>query len=313
MRTDAYGVARSTHDVRVLQAECQASNGSCFCQSLSLSFSDNRRFGSVRISFQVRRMYVTLVDFLVNPHFLLLAVNLLLATWLLWRGKGHRRSASLLVLTALLLILISYPPVVAMVVSAWERGSPPLETIPDAEAIVVLASGDMSPFQGMSSPRIAESTIRRCLFAATLYREGGKRPVIVAGGRMYPDRPPIAETMGDLLRDLGVAPEDILLETESTDTYENALFANRLLAERKLNRILLVTDAIHMPRAKRCFENLGLDVVAAPSHHYGSEAASHLEAPKHRAVEIQHRLAYEFAGYVWFAIRGKLNAAPSAD
>jgi uncharacterized SAM-binding protein YcdF (DUF218 family) len=63
---------------------------------------------------------------------------------------------------------------------------------------------------------------------------------------------------------LGVPREKILLETESTDTKENALFSAQRLRELQPTRVVVVTSALHMPRAVRWFARAGLQVIPAP-------------------------------------------------
>ena len=63
--------------------------------------------------------------------------------------------------------------------------------------------------------------------------------------------PPLGQMMKDLLVELGVPPEQIIVEDRSTSTYENAVECRQLLVERQMTRIVLVTDALHMRRASR--------------------------------------------------------------
>jgi len=64
------------------------------------------------------------------------------------------------------------------------------------------------------------------------------------------------------LIDLCVPSEDILVEDKSNNTYENAVLSNRFLSRRgdTSKRILLITSAYHMRRAKKCFDKVGLKV-----------------------------------------------------
>jgi uncharacterized SAM-binding protein YcdF (DUF218 family) len=58
----------------------------------------------------------------------------------------------------------------------------------------------------------------------------------------------------------GVPDELILRERRSRDTHENAIYAARILRERNIRRVVLVSCSWHVPRAKRLFERAGLDV-----------------------------------------------------
>lgn len=64
------------------------------------------------------------------------------------------------------------------------------------------------------------------------------------------------------LIDLGIPSEDILVEDKSNNTYENAVLSKRFLNQRgdSSKKILLITSALHMRRAKKCFDKVGLKV-----------------------------------------------------
>lgn len=63
----------------------------------------------------------------------------------------------------------------------------------------------------------------------------------------------------------GVPAQAIVKENQSDTTRENAVFTARLLRDRGIDRFLLVTSALHMPRSMASFQNQGLDPIAAPS------------------------------------------------
>jgi uncharacterized SAM-binding protein YcdF (DUF218 family) len=71
--------------------------------------------------------------------------------------------------------------------------------------------------------------------------------------------------MAEILKMLGVPEEVLWYETESRNTYENALFTRRILEEKGIDRIVLVTSAMHMPRAVGLFEKQGFEVIPAPA------------------------------------------------
>jgi uncharacterized SAM-binding protein YcdF (DUF218 family) len=58
----------------------------------------------------------------------------------------------------------------------------------------------------------------------------------------------------------GVPDEFILRERCSRDTHENAIYAARILRERNIRHVALVSCSWHVPRAKRLFVRAGLSV-----------------------------------------------------
>lgn len=69
--------------------------------------------------------------------------------------------------------------------------------------------------------------------------------------------------MREFLADLNVPPDALLIEDSSASTRENAVFTAGLLNERGIDRVLLVTSALHMQRALATFRAVGID--AAPA------------------------------------------------
>lgn len=53
-------------------------------------------------------------------------------------------------------------------------------------------------------------------------------------------------------------------ESQSRTTWENAQFSRELLKPEQINRVVLVTQAFHMARARWSFEQLGFEVIPAP-------------------------------------------------
>jgi uncharacterized SAM-binding protein YcdF (DUF218 family) len=132
--------------------------------------------------------------------------------------------------------------------------------------------------------------------------------VLVCGGQVNPatSLPPVAAVMATFLREQGVSGADLLLEDRSRSTYENAVEAQRLLKERGVRRIVLVTEAYHMPRAERCFRNLGLEVTPSPCSHQAARFHPDLFTflPDPYTPMICWLVTHEWIGMAWYRLRG---------
>jgi uncharacterized SAM-binding protein YcdF (DUF218 family) len=177
------------------------------------------------------------------------------------------RLARFFLLAAVTVLWVASTPIVAdYLLLTLERRYPPVavEDTPTADAIVVLGGGVSGP----APPRIAidlSDAADRVLHAARLYR-AGKAPVVVVSGGAIPwlgSDIPEARSMQTLLEEWGVPGASILAEGASRNTHENAVFTRHLLAEQGLQRVLLVTSAMHMPRALATFTSAGIDAVPA--------------------------------------------------
>jgi uncharacterized SAM-binding protein YcdF (DUF218 family) len=204
---------------------------------------------------------------LIYPMNLSLVVAIVAGIFL-WR-KRTRVGGALLAFAIAWLWLWATP-----VFSDWVRGTLeqknlpiPIEQMESADAIVVLGGGVSTP----SSPRLyAEISAAgdRVLHAARLFRAGKASWIIVSGGRgMVPgkDADSEAEAMRSVLIELGVPEDAVIAEEESRNTRENAISTKRILDSRGFKKILLVTSALHMPRAMKSFQSICPKVVPAPT------------------------------------------------
>ena len=189
-----------------------------------------------------------------------------LALFLAWR----RRSRLAMACGALAMVWLwawSIP-----VLSLWLRGTledqiaqPPLSRVPQTQAMVVLGGG-VSPPSGKATDINLGAAADRVWYAARLFH-AGKAPLLLLSGGSDPQRHAFSEAraMAIFLQDLGVPEQALVLEEASRNTLENAAFTAKLLNERGIRHVLLVTSALHMPRALALFSAQGLQVEPAPT------------------------------------------------
>jgi uncharacterized SAM-binding protein YcdF (DUF218 family) len=127
---------------------------------------------------------------------------------------------------------------------------------PKGEILIVLGGG--MERDGFPS----RSTLRRMMYAALTWREGGFRKIIVCGGTGTTDKP-VAGVIRDYLVFAGIPADAIIMETGSHSTRENAAMAARLLAHESGAKVLLSSD-YHMFRASRAFRKAGIEVRPRP-------------------------------------------------
>ncbi|MCX7178635.1 MAG: YdcF family protein [Proteobacteria bacterium] len=136
------------------------------------------------------------------------------------------------------------------------------DSIRQAQAIVVLGAGtyrDAPEFGGLDS--ISRNALFRVRYAAYLHRQSGL-PILAAGGAPLGGFSE-AETMRKVLEE-EFHVKVRWLEPNSSNTAENAKNSSAILSKSGITTIALVTDAIHMPRAKLVFEKNGITVMPAP-------------------------------------------------
>jgi uncharacterized SAM-binding protein YcdF (DUF218 family) len=240
---------------------------------------------------------------------------LLLGAALALRRRPQRQRAA--VIAALLLLwLPSTRPGALLLATPLEREHPPLPAGTSAAVIVVLGGGARPLSPPRVTPELSESG-DRMLYAAWLYQQAAAPQLVLSGGS-YPDAraPSEAANMGAILEIMGVPPDAQLLEEASRNTRENAVFVRQILAERGIDRIILVTSATHMPRSVRLFEREGFTVLPAPTDFVGTEADWDyvrdsgwtarllLLLPEASNLQISTRCLKEYVGLVVYRLRG---------
>jgi uncharacterized SAM-binding protein YcdF (DUF218 family) len=188
------------------------------------------------------------------------------------RPRLARRAA---VASLLILLLASSPWVSTLLVRCLEVRNIPRVPLPTAQAIVVLSSSAEPAIPPQPTVWIDGSTANRLLFAVKLYREAKAPLVILSGGRLPWQKalPPISEGMAEVIELMGVPKSALIQEPDSGNTYENAVDVKAILQTRNIHRVLLVTSAMHMPRALALFRHQGIDAIAAPCDYLSGSPA----------------------------------------
>jgi uncharacterized SAM-binding protein YcdF (DUF218 family) len=101
--------------------------------------------------------------------------------------------------------------------------------------------------------------------AALAHRYPDARIVVSGGvGELIRDAEGDGTTAPRLLTALGISPDRLILENQSRDTYENAVFTKQLVTPAPGETWLLVTSAFHMPRSMALFRKAGFAVTPWP-------------------------------------------------
>jgi uncharacterized SAM-binding protein YcdF (DUF218 family) len=127
-----------------------------------------------------------------------------------------------------------------------------------ADAAVVLGA---AVWTNQVSPVFKE----RINHAVNLYRIGQVRKLIFTGGQGNPGEPTESAAARDYALQSGVAASDILIEEKSHNTYENILYAKQLADTHGINKVLIVSDPLHMKRAMAMAEDIGLMAETSPT------------------------------------------------
>ena len=109
--------------------------------------------------------------------------------------------------------------------------------------------------------------------------------VVVSGGQGENEPATEAQGMADYLADHGFARENIILETQSHNTFQNMTYSAKHLKEAGVDLeegVLIVSNGFHLTRARMLagragFENIS--TLAAPSSHVPSRLKMYIREP----------------------------------
>ena len=221
---------------------------------------------------QVKMNFVFLSKLL--PLFLyplgLSCLLLIIALILFWQSP--RWMPFPLALALIILLISSNSWVSNYLVMSLEWQNIPEEELPSTEAIVLLGGATKSATTPRPMVDVSESG-DRILYSAHLYQQR-KAPLIIASGGRIPWKgggEAEAKDMSKLLQLMGVPTEAIIEESESLNTYQNAVNVKKILREKGIIKILLVTSAMHMPRSLAIFQHQGIEAIPAPTDFMISE------------------------------------------
>lgn len=233
-----------------------------------------------------------------------------LALWILCGISAWARRSRTAVVCAVsgfaLLLIASLPATARLLATHLERRYPAVTPVqaPSADAIVVLG-GAVSGASAPARPTLRLGPASTRLWHAALLHRAGKAPwVIVAGGNQpgHESEQVEAEAMAEVLTALGVPPDAIRAEKASRNTWENARNSLPIVKSLKARKVLLVTSAIHMPRALATFEKAwagsGIEILPAATDVAAGDRAPPLKLwiPDASALAFVTRALREYAG-----------------
>lgn len=172
-------------------------------------------------------------------------------------------------------------------------------------AVVVLGGGHLH-VQGLAETTsvMLPAEAARVLEAARVFRAVRADWMISSGGAP-PGNAPSSEVMRDALVRLGVPRQQILLESSSRNTHDEAVLVATMLQSIGAQQAILVTSLIHMPRSLGAFRAAGVHATPAPVRE-PETVVTRADAwrPSASGVLFSSQLVHEFIGLGYYRLRG---------
>ena len=221
-------------------------------------------------------------------------------------GVGFWRRSRFWIGCAFLLFFLSSMPVVSNGMVRWVEypfQRMPANSMPKADAIIVLGEGQsIAP----GPEAISEWNDGDRFWGGVDLYQAGKAPLLIFTGGWIPWSRQ-TRTDGEVLMSyaarVGIPFANMMTTGKASNTAEEAIEVEKLLGNEK--RLLLVTSAFHMTRAKRLFEARGLKVIPYPVDFKSqSNNFSVIDlCPSAKAFEKTEMVFREFLGQAFYAVR----------
>lgn len=197
------------------------------------------------------------------------------------------------------------------VMMAWEPEFKPFSEVKNHEIGIVL-TGVTNLSKTAYDRTFFNKGADRITHALQLYREGKIKKILITGGQgLNPVNPQSeAEVLQRFLLMTGVPSADVMIEDQSKNTHENALFTKAFLTEKEINlnqEFILITSAFHIKRSKACFDKVGLQTETFPTDYYSNDTKYDIPTlffPDPYSIFIWHKLVKEWIGIVVYSAVG---------
>lgn len=225
-------------------------------------------------------------------------------------SKKEKRKKIALRMAIVLTIFFTNHFLYNQVIKLWEPDPILISTIQETYDIGIVLGGFSNLYIEPFDRQNFNETANRLTHSLELYKQGKFKKILITGGS--PDVLGVKISEGErvhsFLVQMGIPPSDIIIEGESRNTRENAIFTKEIITQQYPNAsCLLITSAFHMPRGASCFRKVGLDYKTFPVAHIGEYnrfAPNSLIIPDRLGFYRWEILIKEWVGYLVYKIRG---------
>ena len=160
---------------------------------------------------------------------------------------------------------VGYVPIPNYILTYLENSVPRPSNfdINNFDCIIILGGGTGSGLSPLLRDEASlGSAAERVTKAVEFSRKNKNLKILFSGfsGDIFHNGLSESEVASRFFDEQGVKKTDLLFDNHSRNTYENAVFTKKIIAEHDLKKPLLITSALHMPRAASTFSAVfGMD------------------------------------------------------
>ena len=255
-------------------------------------------------------LFAKLIETLVQPFNLVFLV-LVVGTLLLFTRRRQRLGRALVFATLAVTLVPAVVPFDQMLVAGLENRFPAHPDLPERIDGIVVLGGAVNPqlSAGRGMP-IIKAAADRVTAMIALGRRHPEARIVYTGGSGDPlaqdDKE--APLVKALLEEMGCDSGAISFEERSRNTRENALFSREMMAPKPGETWVLVTSALHMPRAVGAFRAVGWPVIAYPVDYNTAGGNAGLRFNVGAGLGGLNVVAHEVMGLVAYRLAGWSDA-----
>ncbi|TND07795.1 MAG: hypothetical protein FD123_2946 [Bacteroidetes bacterium] len=246
----------------------------------------------------------------------ILAFLIMPMTWIMalllysWWTKDENRKRKTFKWAMILMLIFSNRFVFDEAMRAWEVEAIPHGSLHQYDAAIVL--GGLSVWDPSLQRIQFTGGADRLFQALDLYKKGLVKRIVFTGGsgsilhQEYKE----SDRVKLYLQSIGIPDSVLVFESQSKNTYENAVMTKKILDSISPGgKYLLVSSGYHLRRAKGCFDKAGISTLS-----YSTDRKSgprkfefdHLLLPDADALSDWSMLLHEIVGYITYKISGYL-------
>ena len=188
-----------------------------------------------------------------------------LGLFFIWRMKNAKKRKYFSIVWVIFTFVFTNSFIVDTCLQKYETPYQPIPESKTYDYAVIL--GGASAFDSFSRSLQLGPAAERLTEPVILYKKGIVKKLLISGGSasVFPPYIKDAIYVKRFWLDMGIPYSDIIIESESRNTKENAKFTKELIDKKGGSRkILLITSAVHMPCSKNIFNKMGMMVDIYP-------------------------------------------------
>jgi len=248
-----------------------------------------------------------ILSFLLTPIVWVL-ILLLLALFIRNRKKARR----LLIIAVALLYFFLNPFIASEFMRMWEKPVTRTQDLAEHYDAGIVLGGGMVTIDKEYDRLTFRTNTDRILQAVDLYKTNRIDKILISSGSgslVFKDM--LESTLlKRYLLTIGIPKEDILIDSISNNTRQNAIYSAKILKSKfPGGKFLLITSAFHMRRAMACFEEESIIAIPYCTGKYVGDRRwdfQHLFVPNLESMMMWDKLIHEVAGYMIYAVMGYL-------